>query len=442
MERLVLTGANLLDGDSPVVPGSTVVIEDDRIALVVPGGPTVAQPGDRVVDLAGRTVLPGLWSCHFHAAFQDWSPLRAPSPGLEHTPAMLTLIAAKQLGLALDHGITSIVSASSPHYIDAALRDAVQLGLIPGPRLLAGSHELCTTGDIVDGGNRRWHYALGNLGVTLLADGADGFQQVVREEIARGADVVKVNASVGHGAGPVPEELASISRAELQAAAEAAHDRGRLIRAHAASKRAILDCAHAGFDIIDHADKVDAECIDAILEAGASVVPSMLYTRRLLDLYEAHDPADPSNPMRGSALESPADAAARFDAIRREFDHTCEMLPVMEAAGVNLALGDDYGVSFLRHGEYGSELEFYVKELGIPALSVIRWATKHGALVARQADRLGTIEEGKLADLLVIDGDPVADITCLADPDRIRAIMKGGLFVKDELDRGTPGGHP
>jgi imidazolonepropionase-like amidohydrolase len=432
-ERIVLTGANLLDGDHAAEPDSTVVVEGERILKVVRGGTIPSGSGDRTLDLAGRTLMPGLWSCHFHAAMRDWSPLLAPSLGLEHTPPTLALIASQNLALALECGITSVVSASAPHYIDPAMRDAIQLGMIPGPRMLACSHELSTTGDVMDGGNRRWQYDLGNLGVVRLADGVDGFRHAVREEIARGADVVKVNASMGHGAGPAPEHISSASFDELSAAASAAHERGKMIRAHAASKRAILDTLRAGFDIIDHADLVDAECIDAILEAGASVVPSMLYSHRLLELYDAHDPGDPRNPMRGSALESPAEAAARADGMRREFDYTREMLSVMDEAGVRLALGDDYGISFLKHGEFASEFELYSKHLGIPNLTLIRWATKQGAELARRGDELGTIEEGKLADLLVLDGDPVADISCLGDPDRILAIIKGGAFVKDSL---------
>jgi imidazolonepropionase-like amidohydrolase len=128
MERLVLTGANLLDGGNPAVPESTVVVEGERITQIAHGGTITPGPGDRVIDLAGRCLMPGLWSCHFHAAFRDWSPLLAPSPGLEHTPAMLTIIASKQLALALDCGITSVISASAPHYIDPALRDAITLG--------------------------------------------------------------------------------------------------------------------------------------------------------------------------------------------------------------------------------------------------------------------------------------------------------------------------
>lgn len=206
---------------------------------------------------------------------------------------MLTLVAEQNLATALARGVTSVVGASAPHYIDPALRDAIKLGMIQGPRVWAASHELCTSGDVPDPANRVWHWGLGNLGTMRVVDGPEGFRRAVREEIGRGADVVKVNASHGHAAGPADDSMASISEAELRAAAEAAHERGRKIRAHAASRRAILDVARAGFDIVDHADRADAECIDAILEAGSAVVPSMVYTQRLLELYENCDPRDP-----------------------------------------------------------------------------------------------------------------------------------------------------
>jgi imidazolonepropionase-like amidohydrolase len=186
-------------------------------------------------------------------------------------------------------------------------------------------------------------------------------------------------------------------------------------------------------DIIDHVDRMDAECIDAILEAGSSVCPSMLWSVRYLGFAESWDYAQGAFPIGDGFPESTEDTQARLRGVREDFEHTCRIVPEANRAGVRLLVGDDFGTPFMPHGDYISEFEVYVKQLGIPALDVIRWATKHGAEAMGRAAELGTVEAGKLADLLVVDGDPSSDIGCLRDPARLQAILKDGAFVKDAL---------
>jgi len=436
MGRIIFTGANLLDGIGPVRRDVTVVVEGERIASVSDGPSLDVRPGDRVLDLAGRTLMPGLVLCHFHGTFFDANTRQAPSLGLEHTPAILTLLAERHVKLALECGFTSVVSASCPHRIDASIRDAIDLGLIPGPRFWAASHELCSSGDVIDAQNKLWQFELGNGGSTRKVDGPEGFRTAVREEIAWGADIVKLNASGGHGVAPAGE-LMSTSPEELRAIAEAAHQRGKKVRAHAASKQSVLECARAGFDVIDHADRMDSECIDAILAAESVVVPSMLFTQRFLSAMEGIDFENEEQALTGlPIIESTRDTMERIRGVRDDFDYARSHLPEAHAAGVKMVIGDDYGTGILRQGEYAAELEFYVKEVGIPPLDVIRWATLNGAELMDRGEDLGTVTAGKLADLLVVSGDPVDDIGCLQNPDNLLAIMKGGLFVKDEVAQG------
>jgi imidazolonepropionase-like amidohydrolase len=197
----------------------------------------------------------------------------------------------------------------------------------------------------------------------------------------------------------------------------AAHEHGAKARAHCAWKRELLQCVELGFDAIDHADALDAECIAALRERGTFLVPSALYLDKLL---------------ASEALRAP-EAAPLADATERELANVLEQLTRANEAGVKIVLGDDFGVAFLPHGAYAEELAFYVKRAHIPPLDVIRWATVNGADLAGRAHELGGIEAGKLADLLVVDGDPSVDITVLGVRDRLRAIVKDGVFVKDAL---------
>ena len=371
--------------------------------------------------------MPGLASCHFHATFRQVTLTGAPELGLEYPPAFAALIGADNLKRAIEAGVTSVACSSTSYAIDASLQRAVQEELIPGPRMLCGSHELMATSDIASGRGRSYWMEIGGHGTPRFCDGVEGVTYAVRDEISVGAEIVKLSVSRGHNVG-VCEEMVNFTRAELEAAANTAHSCGKRVRAHASSKLAVLECARAGFDIIDHADKVDAECIEPLLQSGSFLVPGSRYLVQALAAFE-------SEAFDTSAL--PRSARASFEAtlgsMREELENITRMLPELEAAGVKIALGDDYGTPFVLHGEYAKELTFYVKDVGIAPLDVVRWATLRGAELMGLADDLGTVAEGKLADLLVVDGDPLADIACLENADRLHAILKEGVFVKDAL---------
>jgi imidazolonepropionase-like amidohydrolase len=273
---------------------------------------------------------------------------------------------------------------------------------------------------------------LSSHGLVRRLDGPEAFRQATREELGRGADIVKISASPGHGS-HVAREICYLTDAELRAVTETAHDRGRLVRAHTASKTSILACVRAGVDLIDHADRIDRECIDAILEADATVLPSMLWYDRFLGLAENWDHDAQPFPIGDGFPEDLETTLTRIRGVRDDYDYSRSVLPDVAAAGVRLVVGDDFGTPLMPHGDYVSEMELYVKQLGIPALDVIRWSTKNAAESVGKGDSLGSIEAGKLADLLVVDGDPIADIACLRDPTRMPAIVKDGVFVRDQL---------
>jgi len=431
MSRIVFRNANLVDGDRPARAGTSVVVDGEWIREICEDAGVRAGPDDRVIELAGRTLMPGMWSCHFHTTFSDQVLAAAPRLGLEAEPGMLAIVAQSNVTTAIDCGFTSLVCSSSVYNIDHSLKLAIVRGLIRGPRIWACTSEMASPGDEADGANSSWYMEIGNTGLVRRCSGPESFRRAIREELGRGADIAKIAASTGHGTGPA-NEIESVDFAELTAAVAAAHGRGKKIRAHAASRRSILDCARAGVDIIDHGDRMDDECIDAILAAGSTFAPTLLFAQRFLVFLQTMlDQGMTAGPSH--LAETPAERQARVDAGRADYENLCRVLPDANRAGMRIVVGDDYGVVSLPHGDYVDELTLYVKEIGIAPLDVIRWATKHGAEAVDCGDELGTIEVGKRADLLVVDGDPLADISCLKDRDNLLAIVKDGVFYKDAL---------
>lgn len=413
MARIIFEGANLLDGERPPRPGTTVVVEGERIAAVEPDGKVRPEEGDRVVRCAGRTLMPGLVSSHFHSSYDDITIQPEPL-GVEKPEGYLQLVAARNARRALECGVTTVVSAgANAGQIDANLAMAIEEGVVPGPRLIPGSRGLDTVGGYTDTEN--WWWQLGNRGAQRFANGPDEFRAAVRDEIRKGARIIKLFLSGGHAV-PEFEGGMGLTRAELDAALEAAHQRGAKVRAHCAWRDVILEAVEAGIDVVDHGDQIDDACIEAMAERGTYLVPSMFFTWQML------------SPDAALAMATEEQMAP----LRAEFDNMVKRLPQAQEAGVPVVLGDDYGIIVLQHGRYAEELEFYVKQVGIAPLDVLRWATSNGGRLSGLP--VGVVEPGRYADLLVVDGDPSVDVAVLQDAAKLRAILKGGAFVKDALE--------
>ena len=399
MGRMIFRNANLLDGDNPARKNTTIVVEGERIAEVTSGA-VAPRAGDTVVDLHGMTLMPGMVSGHYHAAYSiggDKVPMDAPA-------TRLAIHALANVQKALRAGYTSVVGAGTFHDVDGRLAEAIDSGVVVGPRLIPSSRALSpkvTEDEPAEG--VPW----------LKCWGPDDFRAAAISEIERGAKIVKVFAAQGHAMRSCRE----MTFEELKAASDAAHERGARTRAHVCGAAQVMKCIKAGVDIIDHADWMDDAVIDALIANNRFVLPSM-YTPWLSS-------ADPT-------LEG-ADYYEKDD-----FEYMRAKVPLANARGVKFVPGDDYGFfDMAPHGDYSRELACYVEQVGISPLDVIRWATKYGGEMTGIAD-LGTIEAGKLADMVIVDGDPSVDITLLQNPERIIAVIKGGAVVSGALPVDQP----
>jgi imidazolonepropionase-like amidohydrolase len=393
MTRTIFKNVTLLDGEHAARRGATVVVEGERIVSV--GDGPLERPTDNVVELGGMTIMPGMVSGHYHAAYSGSSVPAIP------TSAPETLQAFGALGnvqTALQCGYTSLVGAGTYFDIDARLAEALDTGTVAGARLVPSSRALAPS---VVGGGR----AEDSPYPTFV--GPEAFRDATLEEIDRGARIIKIFAASGHallGTREMTEE-------EITAAVETAHGNGARVRAHVAGRDAVLRCVRLGVDIIDHADGTDAECIDAFVEHGSFVLPSLY-----MGFLSATDPS-----VAGAELYFADD-----------YNYMRDMLPKMVDAGVKMVPGDDYGFGALVHGDYSRELACYVEQAGVEPLEVLKWATKNGGEMTG-TDDLGTIAPGMIADLVVVDGNPSVDINILCNMDRIVAVIKAGAVVHGKI---------
>jgi imidazolonepropionase-like amidohydrolase len=419
MGRIFFQQANLIDGINAPKKNATVVIEGNRIAAVGTNGDVPSpSPEDTVFDLAGRSLMPGMVQCHYHVAYDNIGA-NLLDIDMKHPATMLTLIAARNAELLLRSGFTGAVGAGTLHNIDVTLKRAIAQGLIQGPRMMPCGRDVVTTGDSVDCHPTWWK--LGLEGLALICDGPDEFRKAVRNEIKQGVDIIKLYPTGGHGL-YWPSDVMTMTLDEMRAAADAAHERGKKIRGHIVSKRGILAGLEAKIDVFDHADMMDEECIDIMAKQGAFVVPSLYFPYMMVE----------QKRRTGKA------AFSGVDEMERGIEQSARVLPKAQAAGVKILIGDDFGTTVMPHGDYAKELEAYVNGVGISPLEVIKWATHNGAELLGMKDELGTIEPGKLADLLVIDGDPIANIRVLQDRANLNVIMKDGKFFECRLAPGKP----
>ncbi len=403
----VFTNARLIDATgSPAKDGMAIVVEGDRIGWIGPAQQAIIPAEARVFDVGGKTIIPGMIDAHIHICGEI---VPNPIAALTDTIPFLSIRGTVNAKAILDSGFTTCRSLGALAYADVAVKLAIENGMVPGPRLLVSGEMVMTEGS-GERGYMRPEVQIPESGVFV---GVEGARRAVRTQVYHGADVIKLIASgrVGSNAFSMPWDT-EMTREEMAAVVDEAHRWGKKVAAHAYSAQSVSDAATAGVDSIEHGALIDEPTLALMAERGTALVPTMTaFHNYLLPGAEERFPA--YRLERGRPM-------AQIQ--RSNFQKYLEY-------GLKMATGSDGPRPGALPGTTALELELMV-DAGMTPMQALEAATRAGAEVLGLADRVGTLEPGKLADLVVVDGDPLDDIRVLRDPARIRMVVKGGEVVR------------
>ena len=404
---ILFRNASIVDGTRPERREGQDVLVEDGVIREVSDRPIAAASAE-AYDLRGRTLMPGLIDCHVHVLAADVNLSRVVSDSLA------TLRALPLMRAMLDRGFTTVRDAGGADY---GLALAVEQGLAVGPRLFVSGRALSQTGGH---GDQRSRFDNSTVpargysgGTSRIADGVEAVRFAAREELRAGAHQVKVMVSGGVASPTDPIANTQYSREELAAIVEEAEAAQTYVMAHAYTARAARRAVECGVRSIEHGNLVDGETAAAMAAAGAYAVPTLVTYDALAE--------------EGAALGLPPESVAKIADVR---EAGLRSLEIFQRAGVPMAYGTDLLGAMQRH----QSTEFIIRARVLPAFDVIRSATTVAAEVLRQEGRLGVVAPGAIADLLVVDGDPLTDLNTLLDQGaRLRGIMQAGRFHKNQL---------
>ena len=414
MSDTLFTNVRILDGSGTQQPYSgSVLVQGNRIRQVGRSTAPISPAGATVIDGAGATLMPGMCEAHTHFSWNDAATLAAiqSMPLEEHV-----LWCAKVAGKYLQAGFTSCLGAAcAKPRLDVVTRNAINSGQIPGPRYLAASQEITVPGGLGDETLPHLPFPEFSFGVNV--NGAEDMRKVVRMFLKYGVDSIKLNLSGDNFTPQSPAETTWMTDAEVAAAAEEVKMRNKRIIVHARSAASVKQALRHGIRLIYHASFTDTETLD-MLEAARDEV---FVAPGIAILYAMLNEASGFGVTREMAIGM---------GYQIEWDAALESLSKMHKRGIRILPGGDYGFAFTPHCQNARDLEFFVKYLGFTPMEAIRCATLYGGQVMMHPHELGVIKEGFLADLLLVDGDPLANLAILRDPKRILAVMKDGRFAK------------
>ncbi|HEX9558727.1 MAG TPA: amidohydrolase family protein [Reyranella sp.] len=406
--RLLIDGARVWDGTgSPPFPGK-VLVDGERIVTVATQAEKVEADGAERIDAAGKFLMPGLVEGHAHLSFVDTPRGTALGELPPEDHALLTMDAARKL---LGAGFTSACSAAAAKIrLDVAVRDAIAQGMVDGPRLLAASPELTVTSGLGDG--RRLHLHQESFGIPV--DGPDEVRRMARLCLREGVDTIKLNISGDFGTESALAEATVMTDAEVAAGVDAAHTIGRRVAAHARASASVKRAVKHGVDVIYHCDYADEEALD-LLEAAKDRV----FTGPAIGLVVAR-----LDSLRG---DNSAQGRIHLERLKPLYEATCRTHDAMRRRGIRIVVGGDYGFAANPQGTNARDLQHFVTHFGFSPSAALQAATRTGGEIMQRGHELGLVKEGYLADLLLVDGDPLEDVRLLQDNKRFAFVMKGGV---------------
>jgi len=404
-KTVAIKAAHLVDVRAGrVLDQQVVLVTSDRIEKVGPAGEVEVPSGATVVDLGASTLLPGLIDCHVHLT-SDPENSGLKSLGISIPREALT--GAKNARLTLLAGFTTVRNVGATGYSDVALRDSINAGEIPGPRMLVSGPALGSTGGHCDENRLAPEFNHREEGV---ADGATAITVKTREVIKYGADVIKFCASGGvFSKGDLPG-TEQYSPAEMSALVTEARRQGRKVAAHAHGTQAIIDASNAGVNSIEHGSLIDDEGVRVMKEHGTYLVADIYNDDFILSRGKEYGFADETIQKERMVGQRQRDGYRKAAQV-----------------GVKMAFGTDAGV--YPHGWNARQFAIEVK-YGLSPLQAVQSATTNAADLLGWSDRVGTIETGKFADLIAVEGNPLSEITTL---EQVKFVMKGGQIFKNEL---------
>ena len=411
----LITNGQLLTGTgAPPVPDASVVVRDGKIVYAGPAAaaPDVSPEAARI-DAGGGTIMPGLVEAHFHPTYFNVAELA--DLDIKYPVEYITLLAACNARLALECGYTAARSGGSLHNIDVWLKKAIEEDLIPGPRLSSSGREICGAGGLMD-----WnpdHLKLGMDGLILLINGPDEGRRAVRKLVKDGVEWIKTYPT-GDAAAPDSADHHTLCMTfdEMAAVVSEAHNYHRKVTGHCRANQGIKNALRAGFDTIEHGTFMDQEALDLLLSRDVPCVPALQFELASIE--------------KGPSFGMPQ---AVVDGHKETLEGGIESARMILKAGGRLGMGGDYGFAWNPHGDYAKELTFFVREAGFSPLETLTCATKTGAEIMGRGHEFGTVEAGKLADMLVVEGDVLADIRLLEDRSKFLAVIQGGVVKAGRL---------
>lgn len=414
---ILITNGQLVDGTGRAAdPDAAVIIQDGRITYAGPAVGAPQTPPDTLnLDARGGTIMPGLVESHFHATYFNIQELQ--DLDIKYPVEYVSLLSAVNTKLALECGYTAARSGGCLFNVDVWLKKAIENDLIAGPRLATSGREICSAGGLMD-----WNpefRKIGMEGLVFIINGVEDARTAVRSLVKDGVEWVKTYPT-GDAASPDTNDHHTLCMTfeEMHAVVQTAHNHKLKVTGHCRATQGIKNALRAGYDSIEHGTFIDDEGLDMLLQRDVPCVPALYFEKASI--------------LRGPEFGLPQ---AVIDGHQETLDGgTASALRILRAGG-RIGLGGDYGFGWNPHGDYAREITFFVKDVGFTPLEAIKCATKTGAEIMGRASDFGTVEAGKLADLLIVDGDVLADIALLEDRKRFIAVMQGGIIKAGQLTR-------